>query len=63
MESSDQYASASTEVVQFQAKEETKQGLAKEIESRHIADLRVVSGAGEVQLFSRDQSDIPQLLK
>lgn len=63
MESSDQYASASTEVVKFQAKEETKQGLAKEIESRHIADLRVVSGAGEVQLFSRDQSDIPQMLK
>jgi len=63
MESIDGNASASTEAKMFYAKEEAKHGLAKEIESRHIPDLRVVSGNGEALLYARDQSDIPQLLK
>ncbi len=63
MESIDGNASASTEAKMFYAKEEAKHGLAKEIESRHIPDLRVVSGNGEAMLYARDQSDIPQLLK
>jgi FAD/FMN-containing dehydrogenase len=37
--------------------------LAKDIEALGIPGLRVVSGKGELMLFSRDQSDIPQLLK
>jgi len=63
MESIDGNASASTEAKIFYAKEEAKHGLAKEIESKHIPDLRVVSGNGEALLYARDQSDIPQLLK
>ncbi|MFA5312358.1 MAG: FAD-binding oxidoreductase, partial [Methanomassiliicoccales archaeon] len=64
MESSAQgCASAEAAAQQFDAKEETKQGLAKDIDAQGIPDLRVVSGEGELMLFSRDQSDIPQLLK
>ncbi|MFA5312620.1 MAG: FAD-binding protein [Methanomassiliicoccales archaeon] len=64
MESSAQgCTSVEADAQQFDAKEEPKTGLAFDIEAKGIPGLRVVSGKGELMLFSRDQSDIPQLLK
>jgi FAD/FMN-containing dehydrogenase/ferredoxin len=48
----------------FEAKEEAlAPGLASEIASLGIRDLRVVSSSGEVALYSRDQSEIPRMLR
>lgn len=63
MESSVQGCASADRQQTFMAKEEAKTGLAKEIEAQGIPDLRIVAGDGELMLFSRDQSDIPQMLK
>ncbi|MCG7844332.1 MAG: FAD-binding oxidoreductase, partial [Methanomassiliicoccales archaeon] len=47
----------------FNAKVETFNGLAEELDSLGIPDLRVVAGDGERELYCRDQADVPQLLK
>jgi FAD/FMN-containing dehydrogenase/ferredoxin len=47
----------------FNAKDEAHTGLAKELESMRIPDLRVVAGKGEMALYRRDQADVPQMLK
>lgn len=47
----------------FNAKVETICGLAEELDSLRIPDLRVVAGDGERELYCRDQADVPQLLK
>lgn len=47
----------------FNAKVEAIHGLAKELDSLGIPDLRVVAGDGERDMYSRDQADVPQLLK
>jgi len=47
----------------FNPKVETSSGLAKELDLLGIPDLRVVVGDGERDLYSRDQADVPQMLK
>ncbi len=47
----------------FNAKIERASGLAGEMEAQRIPDLRVVCGEGELELYRRDQADVPQLLK
>jgi FAD/FMN-containing dehydrogenase/ferredoxin len=48
----------------FKAKEEpAPAGLASQVAALKINDLRVVSSEGEKMLYSRDQSEIPRLLK
>ncbi|MCX6650283.1 MAG: FAD-binding protein [Methanomassiliicoccales archaeon] len=47
----------------FRAKVEMSSGLAKELDVLNTPDLRVVVGNGERDLYSRDQADVPQLLK
>jgi FAD/FMN-containing dehydrogenase/ferredoxin len=47
----------------FNAKTEAHAGLALELDSMRIPDLRVVAGKGETELYSRDQADVPQMLK
>lgn len=47
----------------FDAKTEPHTGLALELESMRIPDLRVVAGKGELELYCRDQADVPQMLK
>jgi FAD/FMN-containing dehydrogenase/NAD-dependent dihydropyrimidine dehydrogenase PreA subunit len=47
----------------FKAKLERLTGLSKELDEQRIPDLRVIAGAGEQELYSRDQADVPQLLK
>lgn len=47
----------------FNAKDGTHAGLALELESMRIPDLRVVAGQGEMDLYCRDQADVPQMLK
>src|SRR4030067_289938 len=48
----------------FRAKEEAvAEGLASEIAALRIRDLRVISSKGETSLYSRDQSEIPRILK
>ncbi len=48
---------------QFNAKVEMPYGLAMELDSLRIPGLRVVVGEGELELYTRDQADVPQLLK
>ena len=43
--------------------EPTSGQLASAIADLHIKDLRVISSAGEKMLYSRDQSEIPRMLK
>ena len=47
----------------FHAKDEPHSGLSAELEAICIPDLRVVSGKGEMELYRRDQADVPQMLK
>jgi FAD/FMN-containing dehydrogenase/ferredoxin len=47
----------------FTAKEEKLQGLAAEIASLGIPDLRIIGGRGELALYSRDQSDVPSVIR
>lgn len=47
----------------FNAKFEAHQGMAAELEAMRIPDLRVVAGRGEIELYCRDQADVPQMLK
>jgi FAD/FMN-containing dehydrogenase/ferredoxin len=47
----------------FNAKAEENRGLGKELEQLRVPGLRVVAGEGELELYDRDQADVPQLLK
>ena len=48
----------------FSAKEEPPEGsLARDLLSRNISDLRVVSSHGEKNLYTRDQSEIPRFMR
>ncbi len=47
----------------FVASEEKPHGLPAEIVGLGISDLRVVCGKGELALYSRDQSDVPSLIR
>ena len=47
----------------FNAKAEAHAGLAAELEAMRIPDLRVAAGIGEIDLYCRDQADVPQMLK
>ena len=51
------------EALSFVANEEKPQGLAAEIAGLGIPDLRVICGKGELALYSRDQSDVPSLIR
>lgn len=47
----------------FNAKAEAHTGMAADLEAMRIPDLRVLAGKGEIELYCRDQADVPQMLK
>jgi len=47
----------------FNAKVEMASGLGKELELQRISGLRIISGDGELELYCRDQADVPQMIK
>ncbi|MDD1772898.1 MAG: FAD-binding protein [Methanomassiliicoccales archaeon] len=47
----------------FTPKVEMASGLSKEITLLRIPDLRVISGEGEKRLYTRDQADVPSVVK
>ncbi|HVO77575.1 MAG TPA: FAD-binding oxidoreductase, partial [Methanomassiliicoccales archaeon] len=49
--------------VPFAAKVEQYTGLAEEIARLGIPDLRIIGSPGELAIYSRDQSDVPRLVR